>query len=102
MDSTEIIWSLNNDSSVILGIIKVERLSWTNLEVDSNGVTLGLNDLNCLREKRVTDKVLISLSRVNIIRHLHGFGSGSSLIKERGIGDWHLGDFHNGSLEVQK
>lgn len=79
---TEIVWILHNHSTIFICLRKRKIFKFSNMEVDSNGVALSLDNINGLGKQGLTAEERVPFTIVNVVRHLHCLGRSSCLIKE--------------------
>ena len=87
---TEVVWVLHKHSTVFASLAPVEGRDVSNNKFNIEGMALGLDDINVLRESAFTEEILFSLSVVDVVRHLNSFCGRCSFVEQRCVGDRHI------------
>lgn len=82
---TKIVWVLNHNARILLGLAPIKIFNLSNLQLDVSGMALGPDNVDGLRENRFTHIVLCSFSTVNSNGHRNSLCGSRAFIKKRSV-----------------
>jgi len=101
-DITEVVWVLHDHTAILLGVGPWELFDLSDVEVDTDSMALGPDDINGLWEQSFTAEDFLPFALVDVVGHLYGLGGTGGLIEEGGVGDVHTSQLHDGGLVIKK